>query len=309
MSILVTGSSGSLGKQVCRILQELKIPVAEFDLCQGQDICNISHLRKAINSDTKGVIHLAAVANLNFFRHDITKARQINIDGTRNVLKVAKENNAWVMFASTCCGYGNNNVHPSDETAPLCPTEPYAKSKVEMEPEVIASDSRNIVMRLGTFYGQTMRPEMAPAIFLKCIDQGDTIPVHGTGNQTRNMIFLDDIANGVCILGHNLWNQVLLPYQIYNITNDETVSVIDMIRYASQAVQKPAILSFGKDRDGQIFKEHIQSNRLKLLGWNANVNFKQGIRKCYAAYLLQGRKWDQNPGVTLIEKVTTNTNP
>ena len=51
--------------------------------------------------------------------------------GTRNILKLCQKYDCRLLFASTCCCYGNNDTHPSDETSPTCPTEPYAKSKKE----------------------------------------------------------------------------------------------------------------------------------------------------------------------------------
>jgi dTDP-4-dehydrorhamnose reductase len=133
-------------------------------LTLGQDICNRDHLEKVFREHkVSKVIHLAAVANLNFFHKCPELARKINIDGTHNVVEIAKKYGASVLFASTCCAYGNNGCHPSNEESPLCPTEAYAQSKADMEPVVIGADPRNVVARLATFDGPR-----APAKFAHC---------------------------------------------------------------------------------------------------------------------------------------------
>jgi len=48
-----------------------------------------------------------------------------------------------LLFASTCCCYGNNDTQPTDEDSPTCPTEPYAQSKKKSEFDIFKSVATN----------------------------------------------------------------------------------------------------------------------------------------------------------------------
>ena len=59
------------------------------------------------------------------------------VQGYVKVLKLCNETKVRLLFASTCCCYGNNNTHPTNEDSPTCPTEPYAKSKKASEKDIL----------------------------------------------------------------------------------------------------------------------------------------------------------------------------
>lgn len=67
-------------------------------------------------------------------------------------------------------------------------------------------------------------------------------------------------------------------YSIINITNDEEVSVNQMVQAAFEVVGHETEVVNGEDRKGQIFKEQIKNSRLRELGWEPKVNFKEGMR-------------------------------
>jgi UDP-glucuronate 4-epimerase len=281
MHILVTGSAGAIGAPLVQRLQTEGHTVQEFDLLYGQDICKLEHLCSALQG-IDGIIHLAAVADLNLYHENPVAAQYINVSGTRNVLVAARMSSAWVMFASTCCVYGNNNCHPSDETSPLAPTEPYAQSKANMEYEVLDSSTRNIVMRLATCYGPTMRPAISVALFLDAIRTQQPVYIHGNGLQTRTMTFIDDIVQGIVILVRDIDQ---LQHRVYNITTEESVTVMDMVRTIEQVVGKRAHIVHVPDRPFQIYDEKILSRRLQELGWHAEYSLERGISCCYQSIL------------------------
>lgn len=127
--VVVTGSDGFLGKRLVALLESHGLVVRGFDFTKGEDILNTSQVEDAIrNSQATAVIHLAAVADLNVVAKDVQQGWKINVEGTRSVLAACKATGARLLFASTCCAYGNNKCHPSSETSPLCPAEEYLYS-------------------------------------------------------------------------------------------------------------------------------------------------------------------------------------
>merc|ERR1712065_129841 len=119
--------------------------------------------------------------DLNISAKDPTKNESINVDGTKIVMDACLEHGARMLFASTCCCYGNNGCHPSNEESPIAPTEVYAKSKAKAEVFVKEAGLPHTTMRLATFYGPGMRAALAPQVFLDKIAADKPIIVHGTG--------------------------------------------------------------------------------------------------------------------------------
>ena len=287
MKIIITGGSGFLGKRLFRQLQLNKHQLFSYDIVDGYDILDIEQLEMVVDKfNPDSIIHLAACADLNIFREKPEISYKINIIGTRNILNLCKKSNIRLLFASTCCCYGNNNTHPSDETSPTCPTEPYAKSKKESELEILKVGLPHCCMRLATFYGPEMRAALAPAVFLNKAHKNETIEIHGTGKQTRTLTYVDDIVSGIITLVENK-----PKYTIVNITTEEITSVLEMINHAKKCTGNDVKCIHIKDRYGQIYKEVIHSKRLQSLGWKAKTTFEEGMKKSYAYYNNNNNKW------------------
>jgi UDP-glucose 4-epimerase len=291
MKIIITGGTGFLGKRLCRKLKDHDHEIMSYDIVDGYDILNIQQLEKTFDDfkpDT--IIHLAACADLNIFAKKPEISYKINVIGTKNILKLCDETNVRLLFASTCCCYGNNDTHPTDEDSPTCPTEPYAKSKKESEYDIIKSVANNgknhCCMRLATFYGPEMRGALAPAVFLNKAHKNETIEIHGDGKQTRTMTYVDDIVNGIVTI-----TESDKKYLIVNITTEETVSVLDMVKYAKEITQNNTRVIRVEDRDGQIYKEVILSQRLQSMGWRPQIKFYDGMKKSYDYYKNNNNKW------------------
>ena len=141
-------------------------------------------------------------------------------------------------------------------------------------------------MRLATFYGPAMRPALAPAIFLDKIHNNEPIEIHGSGNQTRTMTYVDDIVNGIVLIA-----ETEPKHTIINITTEEIVSVLDMIKFSEEIVGRSSTCNYVPDRKGQILEEVIHSKRLQSLGWKPLTTFKDGLIKSYEYYKNNNFKW------------------
>lgn len=287
MKIIITGGTGFLGKRLCRKLKENKHEIMSYDLVDGYDILNNEQLERTfIDFKPDCIIHLAACADLNIFAKKPEISYQINVIGTRNILKLCQKYNIRLLFASTCCCYGNNETHPTDETSPTCPTEPYAKSKKESEKDILEVGLPHCCMRLATFYGPEMRAALAPAVFLDKAHKNETIEVHGSGKQTRTMTYVDDIVSGIITIAESK-----PEYTIINITTEEITSVNDMIIHAKNLTGNKVKCINVVDREGQIHEEIIHSKRLQSLGWKWKTTFEEGMEKSYKFYLKNREKW------------------
>ena len=292
MRILVTGSSGFLGKKLIKSLTGKGHECITFDYSDGQNILSKESLSESFKSSPDVCVHLAAVADLNFFRKDPEGCERINIQGTKNVIDACARAGARMIFASTCCCYGNNNCHPSDEESPLAPTEPYAKSKQSSEADVLAAGPPHTVMRLATFYGPGMRPALCPAVFIAAAAKGETIFIHGDGKQTRTFTFVDDIVSGIVTIVESEPR-----YRIVNVTCEESVSVLEIAKLAMEVTGNDVAVEHVQDRAGQILREEISNARLRSLGWKPLTTFAEGMKRSYEDYTSSGG-WLQSVGVS-----------
>jgi len=279
--VVVTGSDGFLGKRLVAELESQGVVVRGFDFTRGEDILNTIQVEEAIiSSQSTAVIHLAAVADLNIVAKDVKMGWKINVEGTRSVIAACKVTGARLLFASTCCGYGNNHCHPSSESSPLCPAEEYAQQKVESEKDVTAAGEPHTSLRLATFYGPGMRPALATAIFLDRASKNLPIQIHGHGKQTRTWTHVDDVVSGIiAVLQADKW----LP--VVNISTDESNSVLDLARISCQVTGNNVEITHGVDRKGQVFEEQIDNTLLRSIGWTPKYNLYEGMKHSYESTL------------------------
>lgn len=273
--ILVTGSSGFLGVSVCQELQNFGYEVKTFDIDNGQNILEPYDLMSAL----KGCdlcIHLAAVSDIYEAELDPTSCNKVNVDGTRNVAEACLQFGIRLLYASTCCAYGNNGVEMSDEHSPVCPTELYAESKLLGEKIIEESGCDHHLLRLATFYGPMMRKSLATSVFLDKSINDQLIEVHGDGFQTRCYTHVEDIASGIRIIAEN----TRAP-RVINISDDVPYSVNELVNVISKITGKKAKVKHVEDRVGQIRSSIINADVLKKMGWKPKWNLSTGLMDCF----------------------------
>ncbi len=277
--ILITGGRGFLGRRLLeRLTKDHQINT--FDIIDGLDITDSKQLADYIK-DNDIIVHLAAVADLNYAREHPQETMNINVLGTINVLEACRKYQKPLIFISTCCVYGNQKNHPSTEESCPNPTEIYAYSKLAGENLVLGYHKQfgiqYNILRLATFYGPDMRPALAPYIFFKKVINNEPIEIHGDGRQTRTFTYVDDIVEGiVATITSEIWNEVI------NISTEEETSVLDLAKMIMEIVGREVPLKFVADRPGQIKKEQISAQKAKaLLDWEAKVSIKEGLRLTY----------------------------
>jgi UDP-glucose 4-epimerase len=275
--VLVTGSEGFLGQVVCAELRRREIPVRPYDIAFGDDILDAARLQQSLN-DCVACLHLAAVADLYEAESNQDRCRLVNVEGTRRVAVACRAAGSRLLYASTCCVYGNNGVDRCDEKALPAPSECYARSKLDGEAFVSLSGPDGVILRLATFYGPGMRGTLATSVFLRQADAGLPIEIHGDGKQTRCYTHVDDVARGIVTALESPSR-----HPIVNVASDETCSVLELARLVQQVTGKTVPLRFVSDRPGQIRQSAIDSSLLRSLGWTPRWSLSDGLRACATA--------------------------
>jgi len=128
MRIFVTGSTGILGRHVCRFLEEFQ-PSAEI-LRNRADITDSKAVRQQIASagPLDFVFHLAAMVPVSKVRADPARAYKVNVGGTVNIVDAISEQKPKLIYCSSGHVYASCD-EPIDEDAPTEPVSLYGRTK------------------------------------------------------------------------------------------------------------------------------------------------------------------------------------
>jgi len=291
MRILVSGGAGFIGLSLVKRLLLEGHDVVSYDLRPSPmgesmigDITDEEAFGNAVNG-CEHVFHLAAAADLNWCSAHPNEAVKINIEGTRVVAQECAKRDVTLSFASTCCVYGSTPDHPSDEESICSPTDIYGATKVAAEALIRGYKKKRglnyHLLRFGTTYGPGMRPTLAIYVFIQQALQDKKMTIHGSGEQTRCMIYIDDLVEA-CVktleLDHYIMGTTL------NIATEEELSVMQMAQMILELTGKPLDQYVHvSDRSGQIMKEQIDLSRSrKLLDWEPETSFREGLLKTIA---------------------------
>jgi len=274
MKILITGSNGFLGKALCSALGEHEI--IGYDL--PDDITDIDNIREKIK-EADIVVHAAAMANLNDCMENMTEMYSVNVKATADIGLLCSYFKTPLIFISTCCVYGNtfDEIEYEDKTLPRT-NEPYACSKYAAEILLRGTPYlRYTIVRAGTIYGVGMRKELFPFIALDSVLRGETIHVHGDGEQTRQYIYISDLVD---CLKKVIKNQEKVNRETLNVCGNRATSVKQVIEQVETMVGIKAKTMKVTDRYSQIYEEKISiSKAYDLLGWFPWVGFRRGMSK------------------------------
>jgi UDP-glucose 4-epimerase len=215
--VAITGGAGFIGSNlVIRLIDEGYTVTVVDDLSTGLlsniddlncdfqklSITNLPMLRSAI-SNCETIFHFAARGSVPRSIKNPVATHDVNATGTLNVLEVARDSGAHVIFSSSSSVYGRNAQLPKDESMWLGPMTPYAASKLAAEGYVQAYASAysipTTILRFFNVFGPRQRPDHEYAAVLPkwiwLAMQGKPIDVYGDGSASRDFTFVDTVLD------------------------------------------------------------------------------------------------------------------
>ena len=305
-SVLVTGGAGFIGSRLTDLLlgEGVEVTVVDnFDpfyersvktanLCSAlanprfrlieADIRDLAELRERLDGGYDAIVHLAAKAGVRPSIADPIAYQETNVRGTQNLLELARE---WgvrqFVFASSSSVYGVNPAVPwSEDDHVLLPISPYASTKVsgELLGHVYSHlyGIRFLALRFFTVYGPGQRPDLAIHKFARLILAGKPIPFYGDGSTRRDYTYIDDIVAGI----RAAIDYEASPYEVINLGNHRTVSLLEMVGAIEKAVGKAAVLDRQPDQPGDVPQTFADISKARaLLGYEPRTDFETGVRR------------------------------
>ena len=130
------------------------------------------------------------------------------------------------------------------------------------------------IMRYGIPFGERARPETVTPIFIRRIVRGEPITIHGDGSQSRQFIYVKDLARGnAACLARAAENQ------IFNLNGKKKISVIQIVKTLEGILGKKATLNFVEDRKGNFKGRFISSEKARrLLDWAPTLDYEDAMR-------------------------------
>ena len=300
MKILVTGGAGFIGRWIVkRLLDERKEVCVLDDLSNGRAE-NIEEFRdnpkfefilgnvrnkgmlENLFKDVDICIHAAAAINVQESIENPQRYHDVNVNGTFNILEMARKRDVKVVLIGTCMVYDLSSSEAINEVHPLNPKSPYAGSKLAAENLALsyfhAYGLPVVITRPFNTYGPYQKSDMeggVVSIFIRALLEGKTLNVFGDGMQTRDLLYVEDCAE---FIAKAAFSDKAVG-EIINAGSGKDIAIKDLA----------LLICKDAERIKHVEHHHPQSEipkllcdytkAKKLLEWEPKTSLEEGIEK------------------------------
>jgi len=239
------------------------------------------------------VVNLAAQAGVRYSLENPHAYVESNLVGFVNILEGCRHSKVkHLVYASSSSVYGMNVKQPfSTEDRVDYPISLYAATKKSNE--LMAHTYSHLYevpttgLRFFTVYGPYGRPDMAYYKFTKAILNGDSIDVYNNGDMERDFTYIDDIVEGVIRVMDkipqpqaNVYSSVKPPYRLYNIGNNNPVTLRGFITAIEDACGLKANEKLLSMQPGDVLSTYADIEDLQSeFGFQPSTSLPKGIKK------------------------------
>jgi len=296
---LVTGGAGFIGSHVVDALVESGCSVAVLDnLSSGRhenvnpdarfyeaDILN--PLDEVFDGERPDVVfHLAAQISVSRSTREPDFDARTNVEGSVNVLQQCVRSGVQrVVYASSAAVYGEPPELPLRENQVIFPLSPYGISKYVVEYYLYyyskAAGLEYVALRFANVYGPRQDPHGEAgvvAIFSERLLDGQEAVIFGDGRQTRDFIYVEDIARAnVMAKDADIPATVIPAFNISSGRQTEVNEIFGLIREytgsTQERVHKPP-------RAGDVYHSYLANDLArKYIGWEPRIDIQEGLRR------------------------------
>ena len=301
MKTLVTGGAGFIGSHVTKQLLDQGHEVVVYDnLSRGFKelvdpraqfvLGSLSEKDKLITSlkDADAVVHMAAFIIVPESVQKPSLYWENNVTGTKILLEAMREAKVKkIIFSSSATVYGDPDELPLTEESPVKKAaNPYGQTKIEME-NLIKKESERyglsaVILRYFNPYGPNERHSPETHVipnFIKATLYHKPIPLYWKGEQTRDFIYVEDLAAAhIAVLP-------LEGFQIFNVGTGSGTKVTHLVEEIFEIVgHKVSVADLGK-REGDVPALYTSAAKIQQqVGWEAETSLEEGLQKTIDFY-------------------------
>ncbi|ADB54190.1 dTDP-glucose 4,6-dehydratase [Conexibacter woesei] len=215
-----------------------------------------------------------------------------NGQGTYVLLEAARAAGVRYVQISTDEVYGSIEEGSFTEESPLQPSSPYSATKTGADLLVTSYfhtyGLETVICRGSNNYGPYQYPEkLIPLMVLNAL-HGDKLPVYGDGMQVRNWLYVTDFGRGI---GHVLEHGN--PGEVYNVGGPDECPNIEVVkRIVAATGNDESLIEYVTDRPGHDRRYSLASEKLRALGWEAQVHFAEGLEQTVEWYRENTSWWE-----------------
>ena len=302
----MTGGAGFIGSHV-----------ADAYLAQGREVTvldNLSHGRREnvpdgaefveldIRDAAAGdlirerrfelISHHAAQMDVRVSVQDPRFDSSVNIDGLLNLLEAARAagTRRFIYVSSGGVVYGEPEIRPTPETAPKAPESPYGVSKLAGEHYLYyyhrIHGLEYAALRYSNVYGPRQDPHGEAgvvAIFSTRLLEQQPLTVFGTGEQTRDYVYVGDVVAANLLLSDaSLPPARSLDDRGFNVGTGRETSVLTLAETLMRAADQTVPIQQAPARAGELKHSSLDIARLAALGWEPRTGLEEGLAETFA---------------------------
>jgi nucleoside-diphosphate-sugar epimerase len=304
MHTLVTGAAGFVGSHLTKRLRDegydvigvdsftdyydiaLKRANAEAAIRAGVKFIEGDLNVVDLNSMLDGVdviFHLAGQPGVrSSWGSDFSTYTYCNIETTQRLLEASRGSRTLqrLVYASSSSVYGNAKRYPTSENDRPQPVSPYGVTKLAAEHlcslYATSFDVPTVSLRYFTVYGPGQRPDMAFTRFAMAAVRGDEITVYGSGEQTRDFTFVDDVVEANLLAA----TRDVSPGTVLNVAGGSHTSVNEVLQIFEELAGSKLSVTRVKAVAGDVRRTGGDTAAIRsVLGWRPTMSLREGIAR------------------------------
>ena len=290
MRVVVTGGSGFIGTHAVEalvargdepvVLDLVEYPDPDVERVTG-DMRDPAVVEAALTPGTDAVIHLAAATSVLQSMNDPHGVFTNNVVATEQLLERSRQIGIGsFVLASTNAVCGDVGGRVIDESIPVRPLTPYGATKAAAE-SLLSGYSGSyglttVALRFTNVYGRGMHvKDSIVARLMRAAQSGATIQVYGTGEQSRDYVYVTD-AVAALLLG------LELPApDVLTIGAGRSVSVNTLIELTAAAVGTPIPVEHIDAKKGEMPAVVVDTARAHAAGWHPRYALEEGLAETW----------------------------